>query len=300
MNTLPMVLSLVVKDVLGGFDSLLVDGLPERCRFLVANTPDLKREAGRLVRRVYESKGYSVARSCSPNEWTDVYDANPDTVTFLAEYGGQFVATLRVIPDSPVGLPMDDVFPERLDALRRAGRRPCEIASMAFLEADGVGAREILFVLFRLAYLAARHVVGGTDFVASVMAHHRAFYRRMLLFDEVDRETRIGPKSGCPVSFVRLNLETAEERYARHYGDLAGGRNLHAFFVNERGAELIEWIRAQRVQSAAEEGWERADIGCEPTGAGLPFCAQADAPLATEAAVPATVQPLQALFAESV
>lgn len=225
-------------------EAIVLRGMGMPCRFLVANRPGLKFQAARLVRDVYHKKGYAIPQDTELIP-VDVYDANPETTTLVAEYGGQIVSTLRVIPDSPAGLPMDAVYPERLATLRAGRRLPCEIASMVFAEMDNRASYGILFGMFYLAYLTARRCSGGTDFVASVMNHHRAFYKKVLLFDEVDAQTRIGPKSGREVSFVRLNLQTAEMRYAQRYARQPDSSNLFSFFCTER-PEVLAWLREQR------------------------------------------------------
>ena len=165
-------------------------------------------------------------------------------MVFLAEKEGRVTGSVTVVPDSPLGLPTDRIFPEPLAELRKAGRRLSEISSLVVTEEPGGIPPEPAMHLYRLAHLTAVHLLSGTDIVASVMAHHRDFYSRFLLFDEVSPEPRLSPKTGQKVTYARLNLETMEARYRERYGRAAGRRNLHRwFFQIEDEPATIEWLR---------------------------------------------------------
>lgn len=215
-------------------------------RIQVANTRALRERAYRLVYGAYAARGYEVASSAKQRLWFHFHHCNPDAITFLAERNGQEVATLTLVPDSELGLPADDLFPEAITNLRARGRKACEICSLAVAELSEHDGRKALLHLFRFAYLSAAYLLEGADLVACVMAHHGAFYRRALLFDEVSAETVRSPKTGAHVRWARLDLARAPERYARHYGRQPGERNLHCFFVNDEVPGLLDWLRRQR------------------------------------------------------
>ena len=85
------------------------------------------------------------------------------------------------------------------------------------------------------------------------MAHHREFYSRFLLFDDVSEAPRLSPKTGQQVSYVRLNLETMKERYEQRYARATGRRNLYRwFFQNEDEPAIVDWMRCS--QSTDDDG----------------------------------------------
>jgi hypothetical protein len=90
----------------------------------VANTRELREKAWGLVHDAYVSKGYM--EPCATKMRLLLHDALPEATTFLTEKrpSGQAVATLTIIPDGPLGLPMDGIYGRELAALRAAGRRP--------------------------------------------------------------------------------------------------------------------------------------------------------------------------------
>ncbi len=205
----------------------------------LADNAERKRQAVELVQRMHSERGYNSAGSNQP----DAFDFVEGARTFLVKSRGQAVGTLRIIPDSSKRLPIDRIYPDILSSLRSQNRSICEIASMAVDTSNSREAIPVLMELFRLAWLTARHMMGGSDMLASVMAHHISFYQKLLLFDEVSHAPRVSPRTGCPVSFCRLDLRLAENRYREHFARRRGSRNLHHFFCEDKIiSERKSWL----------------------------------------------------------
>ena len=240
-------------------------GAEKEWRILIANTRELRERAFRLVYDVYTAEGYDLRYGRDSGLWCTIHHLHPGTMTFLAERKGRLTGSVSVMPDSALGLPTDRIFPEPLAALRRAGRRLCEISSLVVTEEPAGVPPELAMHLYRLAHLTAARVMGCTDIVASVMARHRDFYARFLLFDEVSPEPRTSPKTGERVLYARLNLETMRERYEARYGRAKGRRNLYRwFFQNGDEPATLEWLRSAGRPMTTEElyyfGAKRTDI----------------------------------------
>ncbi|MGZ6240768.1 MAG: N-acyl amino acid synthase FeeM domain-containing protein [Syntrophales bacterium] len=221
---------------------------------VVANTQALREKAFKLVHYIYIGTGYAIGPKRESGLWCTIHHLHPNTLTFLATKAGRVAGTVSVVPDSRLGLPADIIFPERLAALRKAGRRLSEVFSLGVDEGITHTAIDLTLHLYRLVYLAATRLLHNTDIVASVMAHHATFYSKFLLFDEVFADSRQSPKTGEQVIFTRMNLETMESRYARRYSRLKGKRNLHRwFFRNEEEQAIVNWIRSNRRPMTADE-----------------------------------------------
>ncbi len=223
-----------------------------------------RERAWRLVHDVYCDKGYQARRGAGLRLL--LQDALPESLTLLAEsrpQGASPLATLTLIPDSPLGLPMDDLYGAELDELRAVGRRPCEIAKLVACVEERAG-MELLLQLFRLAYLYARRMAGCTDFVITVHPRHEKYYRRLLLFEPIGEPRPYAAVNGVTAVPMRLDLVTAEARYRERFGHLSGRANLHAFFVNCDEPAILDWLRAgQRPMSEAELRYfmvERSDL----------------------------------------
>ncbi len=221
---------------------------------VVANTQTLREKAFRLVHEIYAGRGYALKQDEESGLWCTIHHLHPHAMTFLAMKDGQAAGTISIIPDSRLGLPADIIFPERLAALRKDGRRLSEVFSLGVEDRIDHSAIDLTMHLYRLVHLAAAHLFHNTDLVASVMAHHAAFYSKILLFDEVSPDSRQSPKTGEQVVFTRINLETMERRYAEKYGRLKGKRNLRRwFFQNEDAQTLVDWISRNRQPMTADE-----------------------------------------------
>jgi len=249
---------------------------------VIANTQALREKAFRLVHDIYLGKGYALRSS--GELWCTIHHLHPYTLTFLAMKAGQAAGTISIVPDSRLGLPADTIFPEQLAFLRKAGRRLSEIFSLGVNEGVAHRTVDLTMHLYRLVHLAATRLSHDTDIVASVMAHHAAFYSKILLFDEVSPESRQSPKTGEQVVFTRMNLETMERRYAERYSRLKGKRNLFRwFFQNEETEALVDWIRRNRQPLTDDElnyfgkSKSRAlsDAGSDTVAVLMAYCGQA-------------------------
>lgn len=222
-------------------------GAEKEWRIVIANTRELREKVFRLVHDVYLKEGYELRYGRESGLWCTIHHLHPGTMMFLAEREGGGAGSVTVMPDSPLGLPTDRIFPEPLTALRKAGRRMSEISSLVVTEEPRGIPPELAMHLYRLAHLAGVHILGCTDLIASVMAHHGDFYSRFLLFDEVSPEPRLSPKTGQKVTYARLDLETMKERYRDRYERVSGRRNLYRwFFQNEDEPAIVGWLRDGR------------------------------------------------------
>jgi hypothetical protein len=207
-------------------------GTADEYEIRVVSSPPERERAWALVYRAYREKGYA-----APNEqglWYGLHDALPRTTTFLVERRTEDrtapVAAMTLFFDSPLHLPADDAYRLELDALRERGRTICEIGSLACMESDPRRGLVTLKHLFKLAYLVAWRLEQVTDLVITVNPGHASFYRRKLLLEELGPECAYAKVSGAPALLLGLDLETAEDRYAEHYGREPGG--FFGFFVD--------------------------------------------------------------------
>jgi len=223
-------------------------------RIVVANTRELREKAFQLVYDVYIREGYELRFGRESGLWCTIHHLHPDTTIFLAEKEGKLTGSVTVLPDSRLGLPTDRIFPEPLAGLRKAGRRLSEISSLVVTEEPAGIPPELAMHLYRLAHLVSLRMLKSTDIVASVMARHRDFYSRFLLFDEVSEAPRLSPKTDQQVSYVRLNLETMKERYEQRYARATGRRNLYRwFFQNEDEPQMVDWLRRSHSPMTTED-----------------------------------------------
>jgi hypothetical protein len=202
-----------------------------------------------LVYGVYLAKGY--APTDPQHLWYGLHDALPETATFLAERDGQAVAALTVVPDSPLALPADVSFSQEVSALRRPGRRLCELVNLAAVDSEFHRGVETLLNLFKLAYLTALRLDGATDLVIRVSPQHQPFFQRLLLFHPAGPERPAGGPGMSPGVLLQLDIETASRRYREKYGVKPDG--LYSFFVDPATEpRVVEWLNRTRQPMPAE------------------------------------------------
>jgi hypothetical protein len=206
----------------------------------VAQTGEERQRAWALVYEAYAKKGY--AGGDPEKLWYGLFDALPDTRTFLASRGGQDAATLTLVFDSPLGLPADALYGDELDAIRRRGRRACEIVSLVNVEDRASRCFEVLKHMFRLAYLTAVEMEDAQDFVITVNPHHAGYYEKKMLFERRGEERRYGKVGGAPAILLHLDLLTAPARYCATYGARSG--SFYDFFTNRQSVrECLAYLR---------------------------------------------------------
>jgi len=136
--------------------------------------------AFRLVRKNYVDNGYE-APSGKLLRFTP-YHAIQETKVLVAMRQGGLLATVTVVPDNrPLGLPLETLYGEEVEGLRRQGRRMAEVTSLA---AGGLSQREFTQVFATMIRLLMQcHLrEGGDTWVIAVNPRHRSYYTKMLGF----------------------------------------------------------------------------------------------------------------------
>ena len=214
---------------------------------VVANTRTLREKTFQLVFDTYKSKGYHLQLGHKSGLWCTLHHLHPSTISFLAEKNEQPVGTISIIPDSRLGLPTDLIFPDEMSSLRNAGRRLCEVFSLASVAGVAGSPVEVTMHLYRCVHLAAVSLLRANEIVASIMAHHANFYTDVLLFDKVSSNSKQSPKTNEQVRFSHINLQTMSERYAKRYSQSNGEKNLYRwFFQNKEESVMVDWLRLNR------------------------------------------------------
>ena len=80
----------------------------------------------RLLHDTYVASGYLQPNPSGMR--LSIYNALPNVRTFVAKDNGEVISCTTFVPDSPLGLPMDQIYRSELNGLRLAGRRIAEIS----------------------------------------------------------------------------------------------------------------------------------------------------------------------------
>jgi ribosomal protein S18 acetylase RimI-like enzyme len=154
-----------------------------------------------------------------------LWEALPDTATFVAVVGGKVVGVQSLVINSPeLGLPSDAVFRDEIDVLRMgpwptrsgSGRIVCEAANQAVAPAyrNSAVATELMRCLFAHALM-----VGCDELVTTVSPGHSKFYE-MLGFEAIS--TGCGSSAQAAAVFMRVNVADLVNRVSEADDDSDG------------------------------------------------------------------------------
>ena len=182
-------------------DDPLADGLD----FGLATDRCTLEQAFRLQHDQYVAHGYMDAH---PSGWRlSLHNALSATRVFVARCGGRVVGTMTLIADSPLGLPMDEIYTDELRRLRDGRGNLAEVSALAMdpqYQASGV---PILLRLVRMLVIYAADTV--SDLCIAVNPHHAAFYQKAFHFHEIGGLKQYGKVNGAPAIALRLDLALA-------------------------------------------------------------------------------------------
>jgi hypothetical protein len=167
-----------------------VPGISRPIQVKMASEQTEWQQAYELLATSYQARGYE-APTAKLLRFTP-YHALPDTATFIATMGGQVVATLSVVVDNTLlGLPMESIFRDEVESLRRAGRR---VAEGTCLADRGLNVREFIQVFTTLLRFAIQYAAkqGSETWLITINPRHRSFYTRVMGF------VPLGPCRSCP------------------------------------------------------------------------------------------------------
>lgn len=196
-----------------------------RFRIRLASNEGQRSSASYLISKMYGWRGYAPS---SP----DATKTASAGITLVASDAERALATISIGFDSARGLVVEQLYPHEIRALREESARLCEFTKLAVDGADR--SREVLAMLFHVAYMYARRLNRCTDIVIEVNPRHVRFYERMLGFAPSGPE-RLCPRVGAPAVLMRLQLQHAEEQIARFGGGRKSDcttRTLYPYFFS--------------------------------------------------------------------
>jgi GNAT superfamily N-acetyltransferase len=150
-----------------------------------------------------------------------LHNALPSTKVFVARAGSRVVATMTLIQDSAIGLPMDEIYRKELGGFRTQGRSLAEVSALAIDPAYRAHGVSILIRLVRVLLLYSAEVCRLDDLCIAVNPRHVDFYQR--LFPDARRFGQIKAYrkvNGAPAIGLRLDLDTVRDAMAAvHAGE---------------------------------------------------------------------------------
>jgi hypothetical protein len=181
--------------------------LPQGVTITKAMTLEELSEAYRLVYDNFVKLGYILPNSNKMR--LRLFEAMPDTATFVAKNNGKIIGVTSVVIDSAdLGLPADKAFSPEIDMLRWEGRKICEGTN--WIITPEFRRTSVMTELMRccFAYAIAN---GCTDLIADITPSHKSFYE-LMAFKMIGSERSSSSELDDPVVLVNLPItETVED-----------------------------------------------------------------------------------------
>lgn len=168
-------------------------------------------QAYSLVYTTYHREGY--VGEIGSKMRLSIYNALPETVTFVALDGGEVMATVSLVEDTELGLPMDALYKEELDELREEGRKLSEVTMLAHREEESRRDIPVFLQLMVQIFDYVLFLMHADDVCIAVHPHHAGFYEKWLLFERVGPEKQYPSVRNNPAIALRLDFRTVEDRY---------------------------------------------------------------------------------------
>lgn len=150
------------------------------------------------------------------------YQLLKSTDIIIATLRGEMIATLSLVRDSEMGLPLEDVYDDEVTARREAGVHLAEISCLADRRQGPVRFFDLFRDMCRLTSQLAWSL-GVEEILAAVHPSHTAFYRRYLAFEPLGERREYPTVCGSPAMALALNFETAAvehpQRWREYFGE---------------------------------------------------------------------------------
>jgi hypothetical protein len=197
------------------FPSLILSGSGKGANLSVelATSPADRQCALELRKDVFVRKGLLGKDWCKPR--VSPQACAPGSAIFVAKDYNAVVGTISYYMDSPLGLPMDDLYAEEVDEMRRRFGRAGEIGGLAVVE--GRRDLQVTLMLYQAAFRWAV-AAGAGCIVACVKLSSRRVYSKMLLF-QVLGKPKWHPRHGVPSIPLGLDVAGAPQRSREAHGN---------------------------------------------------------------------------------
>lgn len=207
-----------MHDMKAGTEQLNLKQLFDTIEYRVARSREELETAYFLVYKEYLKRGY-VKESDSKLKFS-LFNALPQTTTFVSALENEIFCTATLIPDSPLGLPMDEIYHQELIQLRRQNKKLCEISMLASdtdLFGEGISVMLnskkmfIIFYLFKVILDYAKQYLKFDCICITINPKHKLTYD-FLLFKDLGELKIYNSANGAPAIAKYLDLNTVEEQ----------------------------------------------------------------------------------------
>ncbi|KMQ52714.1 Dinucleotide-utilizing enzyme involved in molybdopterin and thiamine biosynthesis family 2 [Chitinispirillum alkaliphilum] len=220
--------------------------------FKIADTKEELEQAFNIVHDTYVKEGYIDPQPYGMR--LSIYHSLPFTTTFVGKSDDEVIITCTLFLESELGLPIDKMFSEEINKLRKNQRLIAEIGAFAVRPGQKNQNVNNVIHLHKMIIEYATKFFNIDDLVITINPKHQGYYKYVWLFDRIGQEKRYAALKNQPVIALRYNLRTKEKQVKESYSDAPPERNLH-HFVYEKKCKSFEWPTTQAAPSVV---WDRS------------------------------------------
>jgi hypothetical protein len=215
--------------------------------YKVADTKHERASAFRLVHDVYVKEGLMHRNPFRMRVMP--HHLLPTTAVFVAQEAERVIATLSLVGDGRLGLPLEEVYGPEVDQLREPSTWLGEVSALASAPYAADFGFDVVIGLMRLmAQFAQRH--GMEHLLVAVHPRHARLYRRTMGFQRLGDERAYPSVCNRPAVALHLDLSRLDQAPAENV----------ALFFGERIPE--EELRFCPI-SAAERHYFASVLACD-------------------------------------
>jgi len=219
----------------------------KKIRYRIAQTRNELEQSFALVYNEYAGRGY-IPKGYKSKLRLSIYNAIPKTTTFVAKQANKVVATVTLIPDSELGIPMDKLYKKEVGVLRKKRLKVAEVSQLSidstlfpksWFSMFNFNKLMFVFKLFKLVFDYAREIANLDELCIAVNPKHQYLYK-FLFFEPLGGGLKYyGSVNKAPALAFHLNLgkdlqHKSKARIALHkifYGGQVSSETLQGKFV---------------------------------------------------------------------
>lgn len=161
----------------------------------------------------------------------------PESKVFIAikkqeDYSEKVIGTLTMIKDSPMGLPMDEIYNNVLQRLRLSNLNLAEVIGLAVSPTESPIQNNIVMYLYKICLQYSR-LTQIDDLLCSVKKKHINFYEELLLFKPIGDLLPYIYANNQLIQGHRLNIHQANKDFEKVYSGQEFDADLHRFFFTD-------------------------------------------------------------------
>lgn len=250
-------------------------GMPDSgLTFHVARSLEQVTAAWKLVYYRYHENGLiddnDFAIHCTP------FAVQHRSVIIYGAKSGEVASTITVMNDTDAGLPLDGVYPNELNELRRQGHRLLEVGLLADRRSSMRRFIVAMHHLMRYPYFWGKHL--DMDILCGVHPHHADFYKKQLGFEQIGPVKQYATVNDHLVVPLRMNVaevlkrphlpkinaifeqnplheQAFDGRYRFNTADLTGS-TLGGYLLQQHGPSAMQHVSETTMPSQGPEAWQ--------------------------------------------